>query len=80
MLGCHLLDSSGKMLDHDFFHRPLTPGKGGAIAPEETLKLDVRLPPLSRGAFVLEFDLVSESVGWFGMNGSETVRLAIEIT
>ena len=53
LLGCRLLDSSGKMLNEDFFRQPLTPGKGRAIAPGETLKLDVRLPPLSKGAFVL---------------------------
>jgi hypothetical protein len=67
------------MLSQDYFRQPLTPGEGRPIAPEETLKFDVSIPPPSKGAYVLEFDLVSESVIWFSMNGSETVRLPIEV-
>jgi SAM-dependent methyltransferase len=81
-LGCHLLDSSGKMLKQDFFRYVLTPEleEGRPIAPGETLKFDCRMPLLSRGTYVLEFDLVSELVTWFSMIGSKAVRLAIEIT
>jgi len=78
-LGCRLLDASGKTLAGDFFRNDLTPGDGLPIAPGETLRLDVRIPSPPKGGYILEFDLVSESVVWFSMNGSQTVRLTIQI-
>lgn len=79
-LGCRLLDTSGKMLTGDFFHRDLTPGDGRPITPGEILRLDVRIPSPPKGRYILEFDLVSEHVIWFSMNGSQTVRLTIQVT
>jgi len=79
-LGCHLSDGSGKMLKSDFSRHELTPGAGHQIAPGETVKLEIKLPPLPKGRYILEFDLVSESVGWFAYNGSQTVRIVVEVT
>lgn len=79
-LGCHLFDGSGKMLNLDFSRHALTPGGGRPIASGETVKLDIKLPPLARGRYILEFDLVSESVNWFAVMGSRAVRIAVEVT
>jgi len=79
-LGCHLLDASGKMLAVDYFRQALTPGDGLPIAPGKTVKLETRIPSPPEGSYVLEFDLVSESVGWFAMSGSEIVRRTIQVT
>lgn len=80
LLGCHLLDDSGRLLDLDFFRHPLTAGEGRTIAPGETVTLDVEIPSPSKGSYVLEFDLVSESVLWFAMGGTKAVRVRIQIT
>jgi SAM-dependent methyltransferase len=79
LLGCHLLDASGKMLKTDFFRAPLTPGDGRPLAPGESVMLDLRLPPLEKGDYILEFDLVSESISWFAINGSEVVRRNLRV-
>jgi 2-polyprenyl-3-methyl-5-hydroxy-6-metoxy-1,4-benzoquinol methylase len=78
-LGCHLLDGSGKMLNQDFSRHALTPGDGRPIAPGETVKLDIKLPALAKGRYILEFDLVSESVIWFAYTGSQVVRIAVQV-
>lgn len=77
-LGCRLLDASGRMLDMSFFRQPLTPGER-PIAPGETVTLEAQIPVPAKGSYILEFDLVSESVGWFSMTGSEAVRLAMQV-
>lgn len=78
-LGCHLLDGSGKMLNPDFSRHALTPGDGRPIASGETVRLDLELPPLAKGSYILEFDLVSESVSWFAYLGSQAVRIAVQV-
>lgn len=79
LLGCHLLDPNGKVLAYEYFTHPLTPGEGRPILPGETLQFRVRMPSPARGHYILEFDLVSWLVTWFGMNGSPTVRIPVEV-
>lgn len=79
-LGCHLLSTSGEMLEMSFFQQPLIPGDGRSIKPGETLKLEAHIPSPPKGNYILEFDLVSASVIWFSMKGSRPVRLPIQIT
>jgi len=79
-LGSHLLDGSGRMLNPDFSLHPLTPGAGLPIASGELVKLDVKLPPLPKGSYILEFDLFSESASWFAFTGSPVVRVAVQVT
>ena len=49
------------------------------FVPGETVEVDVQLPVLPRGRYILEFDLVSNDVCWFAINGSEVVRVAAEV-
>jgi SAM-dependent methyltransferase len=78
-LGCHLFSASGKQLDLDYFRQVLTSGEGRPIQPGETLGFEVKVPSPPKGHYVLEFDLVSEMVCWFALNGSQTVRVAAEV-
>jgi SAM-dependent methyltransferase len=80
LLGGHLLAADdGTSIDHGFFRAPLTPGAPRAITPGEVVEVRFALPPLGRGRFVVEFDMVSEGVCWFGTNGSGVARVALEI-
>jgi hypothetical protein len=67
------------MLNQDFSRHALTPGDGRPIAPGETVKLDIKLPALAKGRYILEFDLVSESVIWFAYTGSQVARIAVQV-
>ena len=74
-LGVHLRLHDGRPLNVDFARLVLeqeTP-PGGA----ETV--DVVLEPPVPGEYLLEFDLVSEGVAWFEMNGSATTTVKITI-
>ena len=81
LLGGHLLAADdGRSVDHGFFRAPLTPGAPREIAPGEVLEIRFALPPLGRGRFVVEFDMVSEGICWFSANGSAVARVPLEIT
>ncbi|MDX6611431.1 MAG: hypothetical protein QOD75_617 [Blastocatellia bacterium] len=77
MLGCHVYDAAGKIFHHSYHWEALTPGDGRAIAPGETVEFEVNVPALSKGNYSLEFDMVSNDVCWFALNGSPTVRVAV---
>lgn len=77
--GCHLFDGSSQILNPAFSRHALTPGDGRPVAPGETVKFDVELPPLAKGSYILEFDLFSESAGWFAYSGSQVVRIAVQV-
>jgi SAM-dependent methyltransferase len=80
LLGCHLLDASGRMLKLDYFRHPLTPGDGRPIAPGETVTVDISVPLPGKGSYLLDWDMVSESVGWFSTIGLVPVRVQIEVS
>jgi SAM-dependent methyltransferase len=79
LLGCHLLDASGRMLNLDYFRHPLSPGEGRAIAPGETVRLEVTLPSPGKGTYLLDWDLVAESVGWFSTIGLVPIRTRLDV-
>jgi len=78
-LGCHVYDSEGNIYHHSFHWEALTPDEGRRILPGETLEIEVTLPPLPKGEYILEFDMVSYHVSWFSKNGSPTVRIDAHI-
>jgi SAM-dependent methyltransferase len=75
-LGVHLRARDGHPISVDFARIALE----GRTAPGHTQRLEFALPPPEPGDYLLEFDLVSEGVGWFEMNGSATVTLAITVS
>lgn len=79
LLGCHVLDESGKLYRHSYHWEALTPDEGRLIFPNEVVEMEVNVPALPRGRYILELDLVSNEVCWFALNGSEQVRLPVEV-
>jgi SAM-dependent methyltransferase len=80
MLGCHVHYADGSVYRDSYQWVALTPGEGRRILPGETVALDVELKPLPRGSYVLEFDLVSNDVCWFAMNGSQIAHVELEVS
>jgi SAM-dependent methyltransferase len=79
MLGAHLLDSDGGMIDQDYFRVSLMPGAPRPVSPGEVLELELAVPAPPAGRYLLEFDLVAESVCWFALAGSAAVRIPVEV-
>lgn len=75
-LGVHLRSQHSQPVNVDFarvlLDRRTRPGE------ERTIEFSFQAPP--PGDYVLEFDLVSEGIGWFEMNGSPTVTVRVAVT
>jgi ubiquinone/menaquinone biosynthesis C-methylase UbiE len=78
-LGCHVYQGDGKLFRHSYHWEALTPGAGRPVLPNETVETEVSIPALPRGQYLLEFDMVSYDVCWFALNGSQQVRIALEV-
>jgi hypothetical protein len=78
-VGCHLLDSAGKILNPDYCRCLLTPGTGTSILPGDILTTDAQVPSPRKGRYIMEFDLVAEGVCWFARSGAKTVCVPIEV-
>ena len=74
-LGVHLRTRGGSPLAVDFARVRLI----GSTAPGDMQSVSFSLRPPDPGEYLLEFDLVSEGVGWFEMNGSATVSVAVMV-
>ena len=74
-LGVHLRARDGRPLDVDFRRIALEKGTW----PGNARTVDFAFAPPAPGEYLLEFDLVSEGVGWFEMNGSATATVAIAV-
>jgi SAM-dependent methyltransferase len=79
LLGSHLLDRNGVLLELDYSRHALTPGEGRPVQPGETVSVEFTVKPPPVGSYVLDFDLVSESVCWFENNGDPTCKFEIEV-
>jgi len=75
-LGINLRTRAGSPLAVDFARVRLI----GSTAPGEAQTVSFSLKPPDPGEYLLEFDLVSEGVGWFEMNGSATASVALTVT
>jgi ubiquinone/menaquinone biosynthesis C-methylase UbiE len=76
-LGVQILAARG--VPTDYFRLSLTPGEGVPLRPGAVVSFDARIPCPLPGHHELEFDLVSEHVLWFKLNGSKTCRFRIEV-
>jgi 4-amino-4-deoxy-L-arabinose transferase-like glycosyltransferase len=75
-LGNHWLDSSGRVLRNDDGRTTLR----SDLAPGEEVEMSLVVnTPQRAGDYVLEIDMLQESVAWFGAKGSQTVRLPVKI-
>jgi ubiquinone/menaquinone biosynthesis C-methylase UbiE len=78
-VGCHVLDNEGNTLHHSYHWEALMQGDGVAVKPGERVDVNVVMPPLPVGKYVLEFDMVSNDVAWFAQNRSPTVRVDLQV-
>jgi 4-amino-4-deoxy-L-arabinose transferase-like glycosyltransferase len=74
-LGNHWLDPSGRTLINDDGRRALLRD----LKPGETTDLPLTVNAPARGRYILELDMLQEGVSWFGLKGSPTVRLPVEV-
>lgn len=72
-LGAHLHDANGHLIDLDYARTPLP----RALEPDEEVSVEMTLPALSAGRYVLELDCVAEKVAWFAQVGSTPARIEI---
>ena len=79
LLGCHVYNSNNEVYRQSYHWEALTPGEGRPILPKESVSLDVNIPALDKGEYILEFDMISNEVCWFALNGSPTVRISAQI-
>lgn len=79
LLGCHVYYANNVMYRHSYHWEALTPDEGRPILPKESVALDVNIPALDKGNYILEFDMISNDVCWFALNGSQQVRVAVQI-
>jgi 4-amino-4-deoxy-L-arabinose transferase-like glycosyltransferase len=75
-LGDHWLDRGGKMLINDDGRSALLRD----LKPGETTELLLAVnSPAEPGHYILEIDMLQEGVSWFGLVGSSTVRMPVEV-
>ena len=55
------------------------PGDGVPVNPGTRVDVNVVMPPLQIGKYILEFDLVSNDVAWFAQNRSPTTKISLEV-
>ena len=79
LLGCHVYSADETVFRESYHWEPLTAGQGRNISPGETVEVEVKLPGLSGGQYILEFDMVSNDVCWFAINGSEVTRAVAHV-
>ena len=70
------LDASGRLLPGEGPHAPLP----RAVAPGETVRLEVRIEPPDRpGDHVLQVELVEEGVAWLSEGGDDPLRVPVRV-
>jgi SAM-dependent methyltransferase len=77
-LGFHLYDAGGTLLQTEVLSNPLKEGFQ-EVAPGEIVTLNVSLPALPRGRYVIEIDCVADKVGWFAQLGSRPARVEVDV-
>jgi 4-amino-4-deoxy-L-arabinose transferase-like glycosyltransferase len=74
-LGNHWLDPSGRTAINDDGRSALLRD----LKPGETTELPLTVNAPGPGRYILELDMLQEGVSWFGLVGSPTVRLSVEV-
>jgi SAM-dependent methyltransferase len=75
-LGAHLYRRDRRLVAFDFMRVALQATET-PIPPGGVVEVTASLPDLAPGDYLIEFDLVAESVGWFAELGSQTVTLEL---
>lgn len=77
-LGAHLYRADGALLRLDM-HRERLCDPAREIAPGETVKCRVTLPPQAAGRYLVELDCVASRVTWFAQAGSRPAAVVIDV-
>ena len=75
-LGGHLYTQDGRSLNYDFFRYPLP----REVFPGEVLEIDCSLALPQKGDYLLTFDLVSEHICWFELQGSKPLQIEVLVS
>jgi SAM-dependent methyltransferase len=76
-LGAHLLDASGRTIEHDYGRAELP----GDVPEDRTVPLEIRLKaPHASGRFRIRLDMVNEGVRWFEQDGSAAGSVELIVT
>ncbi len=79
MLGCHVYHADGTVYRESYHWEPLCADDTRPVLRGETVQVIVRLPGLPRGQYRLDFDMVSNDVCWFAINGSEVAQVELRV-
>lgn len=75
-LAYHWLKKTGEVVIHDGIRSPITHN----LNPGDKVEILAKVAaPDAVGEYILEFDMVQEQVAWFGLMGTETLRLAVVV-
>jgi hypothetical protein len=74
-LGNHWLDPSGKTVINDDGRSALLRD----LRSGESVELPLAVSAPAPGNYILEIDLLQEGVTWFGLAGSQTVKIPVEV-
>ena len=80
MLGSHVYDADGAVFKESYHWEPLTQDENRTIQPGETVRIEFELPGLPAGHYRIAFDMVSNDVCWFAINGSQVVNVDVRVT
>lgn len=80
LVGLHLYDVNGTMMERDHARIPFPPSSGSGIVPGAEVEVDIDIPiPTVAGEYTVEVDLVSELVCWFSAIGNDTVAVHLTV-
>lgn len=77
-LGVHVFSADRTLLFTEVLATPLTDASR-EVAPGESVRVDIALPPQAPGRYVVEIDCVAARVGWFGQLGSRPARIEVDV-
>lgn len=77
-VGVHLYDADGRLVDRDWARVPLAGVR--AVEPGQAVEAPFALAAPPPGRFRVEFDLVSEQVCWFEINGCRPAGVEVTVS
>jgi hypothetical protein len=67
-IGAHLYDASGRLITMGWIHQSLPISQAGPVVPPgATVQAKLIVPPLPSGNDVIQVQMVSEGIAWFGV-------------
>ncbi|HEV7397989.1 MAG TPA: class I SAM-dependent methyltransferase [Pyrinomonadaceae bacterium] len=80
MLGSHVYYRDGSTFRESYHWEPLSADDNHAVNPGEVVTLGFELPGLLAGQYRIDFDMVSNDVCWFAINGSQIASIQLAVS